>query len=67
MSPSVSGIQRQFERLDPSDPKDRPLLHELLNRQDLRPYVQSLQGTDLEGFVELLDKVGRTDLNIHRR
>jgi hypothetical protein len=67
MSPSVPGIQRQLERLDPSDPKDRPLLHELLSRQDLRPYVQSLRGSDLEGFVELLDKVGRTDLDIHRR
>jgi hypothetical protein len=52
---------KQLEKLDPSDAKYRPLLHELLSRQDLRPYVQSLHGSDLEGFVELLDKVGRTD------
>jgi hypothetical protein len=56
-----SGIQQQLEKLDPSDAKYRPLLHDLLSHQDLRAYVQSLHGSDLEGFVELLDKVCRTN------
>ena len=61
---TVSDTQRQLEGLDHSDVEYRPLLVELLNRQDLRSHVQSLYGSDLEGFVEFLDKVGKVDVDI---
>ena len=63
MEASVSGIQEQLEKLGPSDVKYQPLLRELLNHQDLKPYVQSLHGPSLEGFVDLLDKVSKVDIS----
>jgi hypothetical protein len=65
MPASVSDTQKRLKELSPSDAKYRPLLHELLSHQDLRPYVQSLHGSDLEGFVELLDKVRKVDPDVH--
>ena len=64
MQASVSSIQGQLEKLDPSDGNYRPLLRELLSHQDLKQHVLSLDGSSLEGFVELLDKVGKADIDI---
>ena len=57
MSVSVSDTRQRFEKLDPTDANYRQLLLELLNHKELRPYIQGLQEPDLQGFVELLDKV----------
>ena len=64
--PSVSAIQEQIEKLDPSDIECRPLLRELLDHKDLKSHVQRLDGSELEALVELLDKVGKADTNIRR-
>ena len=61
MLTSVSETQKQLEKLDPSDDKYRLLLRELLSHQDLKPHIHGLDGPGLEGFVELLDKVGEAD------
>lgn len=66
MSTSVSDTQKQLEILDPSDDKYRSLLHELLSNRDLKPYVQGLHGPDLEGFIELLDRVGKANIDRYR-
>ncbi|KAF9646901.1 kinase-like protein [Thelephora ganbajun] len=52
----VPDIQQQLEKSDPSNEEYRPLLDVLLSRQDLDPHIQNLQGSDLQSFVELLDK-----------
>lgn len=59
--------QTRLEQLNPSDEKYRPLLHELLSHQDLKPHIHDLDRPRLEAFVELLDKVGgETDIDGHR-
>jgi len=68
-TPAVSDTRARFEELDPSDHKYRPLLRELLSHKDLKPHILGLDGPGLEAFVELLDKVGSSnlaDINIHR-
>jgi len=62
---SVSSIQEQLEKLDPSNDKYRPLLYELLSHQDLRNHVQGLQRSGLEGLIELLDNVSKIDDTLH--
>ena len=56
-TPAVSDTRKRLGELDPSDDKYRPLLHELLSHQDLKPYIHDLDRPGLEGLVELLDKV----------
>ena len=64
MPASVLDTQRQLENLsDPSDTQYRPLLHELLSHQDLKPYIQGLHGPGLEEFIELLDRVGEANVD----
>ena len=60
----VSDIRRRLENLDPSNEEYRPLVYALLSHRDLEPHTNSLLGDGLQGFVKLLDKVGRAD--IHR-
>ena len=64
---SVLDTQRQLENLDPSNAQYQPLLHELLSHQDLKPHIQGLHGPDLEEFVELLDRVGETNVDTRRQ
>ena len=66
VSASVSAVHKQLEELDPSDDNYRSLLRELLGHQDLKPHIQALRGSSLEGFIELLDKVGEADIDIHQ-
>lgn len=63
MSASVSDIQRQLDGLGTSDENYRRLLLELLSHKDLKPYIHSLQGSSLRGFVERLDEVSTTDVH----
>ena len=58
----VSDIQRQLENLDPSHEEYRRLLYALLNHQDLKPHIDGLRKGDLQGFVELLNKVDETNI-----
>ena len=58
-----AATQKQLEKLAPSDKKYRPLLRQFLDHRDLKSYVQNLNGAGLEGFVELLDKVGEIDVD----
>ena len=58
---SVPNIWRRIGRLDLSNEEYRPLLHTFLSHQDLKSHIQGLQGPGLQGFVELLDNVGRVD------
>jgi len=62
----ASDAQRRLEILDPSDEKYRPLLHALLSYQDPKPHSRGLQGSGLQGFVELLDEVSRTGCYTHQ-
>ena len=59
----VLGIQRRLENLDPSHEEYRPLLFTLLSHPELKPHVNGLQGHNLERFVGLLDKVGKSDVH----
>lgn len=65
-SASVSAAQNQLEKLDLSDDDYQPLLRELLSHKGLRLHIQGLDGSKLEAFVELLDKVGNVDTDIRR-
>ena len=56
---SVSDIQQRLSGLNPSDDKYLQLLLELLSHRDLKPHILGLQGNDLRGFIELLDKVSK--------
>ena len=58
----VSDIQRQLENLDPSHEEYRRLLYALLNHQDLKPHIDGLRKGDLQGFMELLNKVDETNI-----
>jgi len=60
-TPSVPNIQQRLEKLNPTDASYRTLLFQLLVHQDLKPHVQDLQESDLEGFVEFLDRVSVAD------
>ena len=62
---SVPDIQQRFRESDPTDANYHQFLLELFNHQGLRQYIQDLQEHDLEGFVELLDKVSEADNDIH--
>ena len=62
MPASISRLQKLLEELNPSDDDYRPSLRELLTHQDLRSYVQGLYGSSLEGFIDLLEKVGKPDM-----
>ena len=66
MSASVSDIQQRLEKLDPSDDSYLPVLCELLIHQGLRLYVQGLDESSLERFIEILDRVSVTDTDVHR-
>ena len=66
MSAPVSTIQKRLEKLEPSDSKYPPLLRRLLDHQDLKSHVQNLNGSGLEGFVELLDQVCETGVDVHQ-
>jgi hypothetical protein len=63
----ITDIYRQLG--GPSPPADtfRPLLFELLSHPDLELHIRGLQGSDLQEFVDLLDKVGKDDIKIQRR
>jgi len=63
----VSSIQQRLEVLNPVDADYRLLLSQLLDHEGLKPHVGDLQGSDLEGFVELLDKVSEANSDIHWR
>jgi len=66
MSDPVSDIRQRLEKLDPTDANFQRLLLRLLSHQGLKPYIQGLQEPDLNGFVELLDKVSEGDNDIHQ-
>jgi len=53
----VSNIQQRLEGLNPTAADYRPLLSQLLDHRGLKPHIQGLEESDLEIFVELLDKV----------
>ena len=57
MSASVSDIQQRLGGLDPSHENYRQLLLELLSHHGLKQHIHELQGSDLQGFIELLDEV----------
>ena len=57
MSTPIPDVQRQLDGLDPSSDEYQRLLLELLSRQDLKQYIYSLQGPDLQAFLKLLDDV----------
>ena len=59
----VSDIQRRLENLEPSKKEFRPLLYALLSHKDLRSHIDSLRKDDIQGFVELLDEVGKVDIH----
>lgn len=61
---TTSGIHQQLEKLDPTDANYQQLLFRLLSHKNLKQYIQSLQESDLEIFVELLDCVSETESNI---
>ena len=62
MSTSVLDIQRRLHGLSASDENYRPLLLELLSHKSLKPYIHGLQGSSLQGFVELLDEVKKAEI-----
>lgn len=61
----VSDIQQRLGNLDSSDEEYRPLLYAFLSHPDLKPHINSLPKDDLQGFVELLDKVGKVEIYPH--
>lgn len=63
MRPLVSDVQRRLENLNPSNEDYRPLVSALLSHRDLKPHIDSLQKGDLAGFIELLDRVCKTDIH----
>ena len=65
MSIPVLDIQEQLESLNNSDKDYRLLLHALLSHRDLRSHIEGLKRDDLQGFVELLDKVNKADVQTH--
>lgn len=60
MPSSIQDLQSQLDGLSPSDETYRQLLQELLTHQGLKSYIQGLQGTDLQEFIEFLDRVSAT-------
>ena len=64
MSASVSDIQRLLEGLSPSSDKYQRLLLGLLTHQDLRRHTRGLRESDLLAFVELIDNVSRTYIQL---
>ena len=64
---SISDIKQRLDRLDPSGDEYRQPLLELLSHRDLEVHVHGLQGSDLRGFVELLDRVSNVDIHLHQR
>ena len=66
ISASVFAIYKRLEKLDPSDDNYRPLLRELLNHRGLKLHVRALRRSGLEEFIEVLDKVGEVNINIHQ-
>lgn len=64
MSVPVSEIRQRLDGLSASDENYRKYLLELLNHQDLKPYIYSLQRSDLRGLVELLDEVNKNNIHI---
>lgn len=65
MSISAWDLQRQLVRLSASDENYRRLLLELLTHKGLEPYIRSLERPSLRGFIELLDEVRETGIQIH--
>jgi len=63
---TISDTQQRLEMLNPSDDNYRPLLYKLLSHQDLKPHIHSLDRPGLEGFIELLDKVGKVDADVRQ-
>ena len=61
----VSDIRQRLENLDPSNEEYRPLIYALLTHRDLEPHINSLRKGDLQGFVELLNKVDNPDLRLY--
>ena len=59
----VSDIRQCLENLDPSNEEHRLLIYALLSHRDLEPHTNSFLGDGLQGFVKLLDKVGRADIH----
>ena len=57
----VSDIQQRLGIMDPSNEEYRPLVCALLGHRDLKSHVDSLQNGDLQGFIELLDEVGKAN------
>jgi hypothetical protein len=66
MQALVSDIQRRLGGPNPSDDESRPLLLELLGHKDLKSHILDLQEDDLRGFVELLDEVHKSDIQIRQ-
>lgn len=57
----VSDTLQRLENIDPLNKEYRPFLHALLSHQNLKAYTNILRREDLQRFIELLDKVSKTN------
>ena len=58
----ISDIRQRLEGLEPSNEEYRPLLYAFLSHRNLKPYIDRPQNDDSQRFVELLDEVGKVDI-----